>query len=90
LQNNDTNNVLKLGLGAKIEYRIRPYTKWFGAAQSFVTYGMDAVCEDKVVFSTNEISVDYEKVKKFVSLCNRCNASLRHIDELIYDYFYLR
>ena len=88
MQNNLSGNVLTLDMGSKVVYRVKPYTKWFEAAQSFVTYGMDAVCEDKVVFSVDEISIDYEKVKKFVSLCNSCSASLCHIDEMIHDYFY--
>jgi hypothetical protein len=88
LQNNTPTNVFSLDYSSRVEYRVKAYTKWFGAAQSFVTYGMEALCRDEVVFSVDEISVDYEKVKKFVSLCNSCNASLCHIEEMIHDYFY--
>ncbi len=82
-------NVVQFDRSFKVEYRVKPYTKWFAAGQSFVTYGLEAFSGDQTVFSIPEVSVDYEKVKKFVALCNSCNASLEHIDDLIHDYFYV-
>lgn len=81
-------NVLQLERRPKVEYRVKEAVKWFGGGQSYVTYGMEAVNEKEWIFSVSELSVDYEKVKKFVQICNTHEASLTHIDELIHDYFY--
>ena len=72
-----------------IEYKIRETVKWFGAAQSCITYGMEACCGNETVLKIDELSVDYEKVKRFVSLCNQHHASLAHIEDLVHDFFYL-
>jgi len=82
-------NVFQFDRVPKVEYRVKEHVKWFGGAQSYVTYGMEAVDGDEMVFSVDELSVDYEKVKKFVRLCNTHSASPTHIEDLIQDYFYV-
>ncbi|MBR5559674.1 MAG: hypothetical protein IKU72_05465 [Oscillospiraceae bacterium] len=82
-------NIFQFDRIPKVEYRVKEHIKWFAGAQSYVTYGMEAVSEKELVFSVPELSVDYEKVKKFVQLCNVHNASPTHIEDLIEDYFYI-
>ena len=71
-----------------IEYKVQETVKWFGVAQSCITYGMVACSGEESVLKIDELSVDYEKVKRFVSLCNEHHASLAHVEELVHDFFY--
>ena len=71
-----------------IEYKVLETVKWFGTAQSCITYGMTACVGKETVLKIDELSVDFEKVKRFVSLCNEHHASLAHVEDLVHDFFY--
>ncbi len=81
-------NVLSICRSPKVEYKVLPYTKIFEGGGSFITYGVEALCQGETVLLMREISVDYEKVKHFVELCNTHNASLEHMEDLVHDFFY--
>lgn len=81
-------NVFSLERVSQTEYRVKNCVKWFGMAETCIVYGVEAYENGSRIANFDEVSIDYEKVKQFVALCNAHRASLVHLPELIHDYFY--
>lgn len=80
-------NVVSMFPEPQVKYTVVPRTKLFEGGGSFITYGIEAFQDEQSVFRIKELSVDYEKVKRFVELCNTYKASLEHIEDLVHDNF---
>lgn len=84
----EASNVFSLGEVEQTEYRVKNCIKWFGRAETCLVFGIEAYQQGQCIASYDEVSIDYERVKRFVELCNTHRASFVHLPELIHDYFY--
>lgn len=68
-------------------YRLRADTIYHEDVNSFIVYGMDAMCvSDKTLTPFPDMFLDRLEAERFIHLCNAENLSLLHIADVIEYY----